>query len=765
MASALEVRALDRTPAVELNNAAFRSQSTDNAEGAQVDADGMNIHELESFLIETRDEPRWRKNADKCVDYYDNQQLDNDVLADMKERGIPPLIINLIMPTINTVLGMEAKARTDWRVDFDDEQFEDVAHALNKKLVEAERMTFADNAMSDAYAGQLKAGLGWIEVGRNPDPFEFPYRVSSVHRREIWWDWRKRDPKQWRYLIRKQWFDADQLIFAFPKMKDIIGYSMAKWGAWNFFAERLDDKTGLGQAFDIERAFTLEEQDWRDTERRRAIVFEVWYRKWIRGWVARLANGQAIELDVEKNPRHALAVATGAVQPFSAIYPQVRQAIYIGPHRVLDRKTPFPHRDFPYIPFFGFREDLSNTPYGLIRTMISPQDEINARRSKMLALMSSRRVQMDSDAVYEDYNTLEDVAEEASRHDSVIVTNPGRKNVGNKGVLIEDNRDLSAQQFEVLQESKNNIHDVSGVFPPMAGDSRGGLSGIAVNALVEQGTQTLAEVNDNYTFSRRKVGEQLLELIKADSLHPHTVALGEGKSKRVIHLNSSQPLVDEQLPEGETEGTANDVAGAQLKVVLEDVPSTPTYRQQQLAQLTEVTKSLPPNMQQFVIDFVIEATDLPDRKKIAQRIRTALNIPDPGAKDQGNQQQNQQLQQLQQEHQQQVAQLSDTLKKALDELQVMKVAKASKEAEVAVKGKEAETHAAAAQAKAENDRLRTLGEVVRDEFPKGGGADNAPDLEGAIGEILATVREGFREMHGRVGAIESKIKPGAPPAP
>ncbi|MBF1166203.1 MAG: hypothetical protein HXL68_14315, partial [Dechloromonas agitata] len=70
----------------------------------------------------------------------------------------------------------------------------------------------------------------------------------------------------------------------------------------------------------------------------------------------------------------------------------------------------------------------------------------------------------------------------------------------------------------------------------------------------------------------------------------------------------------------------NDIQRARLKVALSDVPSTPSYRMQRLTMLTEITKSLPPNLQALVVDFVMASTDLPERDQIVDRLRKALNL-------------------------------------------------------------------------------------------------------------------------------------------
>lgn len=735
---------------------------------SKVDGDGLSMLELSRFLEDIRDEPEWRTLANRCADYYDHNQLSDDVLAEYRRLGLPPFVIDLIHPTINTVLGMEAKTRTDWQVTFDDEQFEPVALALNKKTTEAERMSQADRAISNAYAGQIKAGLAWAEVGWNSNPFGYRYRVRDVHRREIWWDYRTREIEEWRYLVRKQRFDADRLLLAFPKMREMINSAVEGGTTWQEYCTRIDAATGLGQFIDLERAMMIEDQEWISSNRRQLGVFEVWYRKYITGYVARLGE-TVIEID-EKNPRHMLAIAHGAMNPIKACYPKLRQAIFIGAHRVLDRASPYPHRKLPYVPFFGYREDMTGIPYGLIRGMLSSQDDINMRRAKAHVLLNSRRVEADEDAVATKYNSHNDAADEASRHNSYIVLNPNRKN--KDGFKVEDNQDLAVGQAQVLQEAKQEIHQTSGVFPPMAGDNKGSLSGLAINSLVEQGTQTLAEINDNYTWARREVGELVLELVKYDSMHEHTVKVGEGKAAKTITLNKRATTWDNNT--GEPVTVENSVASAAVKLILDDVPSTPAWRQQQSAQLAEITKSLPPQLQAFVVPFYMESTDIRDRKKIAKILRAQLGIPEPGAEGEDGQE-DPRIAQMQADHEAAVQELTGQLQQAMESLQKLELANRDKQAEVAVKAKaadakaevdqqNADTERQAVDDKAEIERLKALATLHKAEDPKGTQTPVAEGMQDAIEEMIATMRAGFQEFHGRLSAIE-KASAKAPPTP
>jgi hypothetical protein len=657
----------------------------------KVDPDALPREKLEDFIRETRNEPPWRKGSDMDAEYYDGNQLRQDTLAEMAEKGIPPIITNLVQPIVNTALGMEAKTRSDWQVTADDKPSEQVAQRLNQDLNEAERESNADRAISEAYGGQLKGGLGWVEVGVETDPFRYKYRVQSISRREIWWDWRARhlDLSDARYLIRRRWFDADVLEKMLPRMKSLIQHSVNSWSGFSGFG-LVESSIDLARSYEEQRATSLEQYEWLDTGRKRCQVYEVWYRHWVRGFIFRLPNDKVIEVD-RKNPRHQEMIASGFLAPIPAVFPKMRVSMWLGPHRLTDRPSPLPHRDFPYVPFWGYREDLTGAPYGIIRALRSPQDETNARRSKLLSLITGRRMVIDDDAASKTWNTIEDIADEVSNADAVVVLNANRKN--KDGFRVESNGDLAAGQMKALEDHKNEMHQVSGIFPPAIGDPGQGLSGVAIDNLVDQSTTVLAEINDNYRFGRRKVGELLLAHVRQDLMHPHEAVVGKGRNAKPVYFNRSyfDPEINAQVVE-------NSIADANIKVTLSDIPSTATYRRQQFAALAELTKGLPPEVQVQVIDFVIEASDVKDRDKIADRLRRALGIPDPEAGDEGgNDPAQAKIEALMQEHQQIVAELMSKLQPAMAEIERLKIQLTDRQAELALEAEKERNRKAEAE--------------------------------------------------------------------
>ena len=690
---------------------------------------GMDEIRFAEICEEIRQQPNWRTEADKCADYYDDNQLDGDTLAELERRGMGPLINNLIKPTINVVLGMEAKTRGDWRVIADNDNHQDIAEAQSAKLHEGERESRADRACSEAYSGQIKAGLAWVEVGRESDPFKYPYRVRYVHRREMFWDWRAKEPdlSDAAYVVRQKWFPAAEVIAFYPEHKDLIRGAAAGWPAeW---LQRAKEDTSLMHAFNQEMRTSIADHEWRNYGRSQVSLYEVRYRQTVRGMIIELPDGRTVELDM-KNPIHVAGIARGILRPRPAVYSRWRRAIWLGPHLLDD--GPVDQKKLSYIPFWGYREDLTGTPYGLIRSMIPMQDEVNARRQKLLWMLSSKRVVVDSDGLDHRYNDFSDLVREVARPDAVVVTNPNRKNAN--AFQVDHQVALSDQQYQVMMESKQAIQETAGVFNAMMGREGTASSGLAINSLVEQGTTALAEINDNYRYARRLVGEALLELIVQDMTGRQVdVAAGEDGRRKIISLNV--PAIDQNTGAKYLE---NDVSKAMTKVALEDVPSSPAYRAQQMSMITEVMKSMPPEVQAPLIPFYLESTELPKRREMADLIRKQLGLsgPDGEQMDPAVAQAQQQMSMMQQ-------QFDQVMQEGTAKIQELEQAKVALEQQVKNKDVETEIRAAELRLKElEANRADALEQRRMEvEAAKSGAEIARADADRALAESQAATEE------------------------
>ena len=596
----------------------------------EMDGDGaMTLREYAGIVREALNQPPWRANADREADYADGNQLSSDLLQRQRELGIPPAKENIIGPTIAAVCGYEAKSRTDWRVTPDgDPEGQDVADALNYRLNQAERHSKADRALSQAFRAIVTTGIGWEEDSRPASSLEYPYKCRYVHRNEIWWDMRatEQDLSDARWLRRRRWVDKAQAARTFPDHADLILKTVGTWLA-DEAAEMLEGgvSTQLHAAVEAERAWTVQEDVWYNSEARTVAIDEVWYRRWVPVTMLRLETGRAVEYDPHSQA-HQVALMAGRATLREEITARVRRAYWIGPHCLHDSDSPYPHRHFPYVAVLGYREDMTGIPYGLVRDMMFPQDNLNSAIAKLRWGMSAVRTERTKGAVaMADHQFRRQIA----RVDADIVLDP--QHMAQQGARFEVKRDfqLNDQQFQLMQDSRAAMQRVSGVTASFMGQEGSATSGLQEQTQLEQSQVAVADLMDNFAEARQQVGELLMALIIEDMGREPATVIVEGdvlNPPRTVQLN-----VAETDPATGVQYLSNDVGRTRLMVALEDVPTSSGFRAQQLAVMSETAKAAPPELLQVMLPYMIHMMDLPKKEQIVQAIMQAQQQPDPEA--------------------------------------------------------------------------------------------------------------------------------------
>lgn len=590
----------------------------------------MTPQEFATIIDEAIDQPPWRAQADIEADYVDGNQLDSRLLQRLKAIGIPPAKENIIGPAIAAVCGYEAKTRTDWRVTPDgDPGGQDVADALSFRVNQAERHSGADAAMSAAFRPQASVGLGWVEVARSSDPFGHSHRCRSVHRNEVFWDMRAKEKNlsDAGWLFRERFIKKARAAAAFPDKADLIAQADAASGIGGYGGYVVEGgvSTGLQSGVDQHRAWTSREQAWYRRETDEVCLVELWYRRWVSAVVLRMRGGRLVEFD-QDNAAHQAAVASGQGTLERVTVARVRRSYWMGPHCLHDSASPYPHPHFPYVPFWGYVEDLTGTPFGLVRDMIFPQDNLNSTIAKLRWGMAATRTERTKGAVA---MSDEQFRRQISRPDADIILDADKMAV--QGARFEVKRDfqLNAQQFQLMNDSRAALERVSGITASMQGRAGTATSGLQEQTQLEQSQVSLADLMDNFKDGRAMVGELLLALIIEDMGKEEQVVVIEGDTlnpARTVVLN--HPEID---PETGMPYLSNDVQRTRIKVALEDVPSSSSFRAQQLQALSEAVKSAPPEVQQVMMPFMVDLMDLPRKKEVVEAIRDANGQADPEA--------------------------------------------------------------------------------------------------------------------------------------
>ena len=383
--------------------------------------------------------------------------------------------------------------------------------------------------------------------------------------------------------------------------------------------------TGLMPGLDAARAWTAREARWYRSESDEVCIVELWYRRWVRAQVLRVPGGRVVEFDAD-NPLHQAAAASGMASLQQATLARVRRSYWMGPHCLHDGPSPYPHAHFPYVPFWGWREDMTGVPFGVVRDMMFAQDNLNSTIAKLRWGLASTRVERTEGAVLMSDDQLRRAI---ARPDADVVLDAAR--MAQPGARFEVKRDfqLSQQQFQLMADARASIERVSGVTSSLMGKTGTARSGLQEQTQLEQSQVAIAALMDNFRQARRMVGEMLMAMLIEDMGQEPEVVVIEGDTlnpPRTVTLN--KPETD---PQTGLLYLSNDVQRARLKVALEDVPTSSSFRAQQLSALSEAIKALPAPAQQAALPFLIDLMDLPRKAQVVQAMEQAAQTPDADA--------------------------------------------------------------------------------------------------------------------------------------
>jgi hypothetical protein len=280
--------------------------------------------------------------------------------------------------------------------------------------------------------------------------------------------------------------------------------------------------------------------------------------------------------------------------------------------------------------------DRDNNRYGDVRQMVSPQDEINKRRSKALHLLNSQKIIADMGAVVD----IEATRREMAKPDGYAEVMP------NSRFDIVEQQALVAGQFQLLQEAKAEI-DASGVDPALSGDTQAP-SGRSQEMLTQMG---LAEKEVTFTALTDwcwRVYRATWNRIRQYWTEERWIRVTDDeRNLKWVALNQQV-----QDPATGQMAVQNPVAELDVDIVLEDGPDSVTIQAEQYQQLVELKKADPT----IPTVAVIEASQLRNKDKLIEMMQQGGVPPEMQQQMRGLQEQLQQAQQELQACQQQLQQ-------------------------------------------------------------------------------------------------------------
>lgn len=583
------------------------------------------IGQFEDAFDNSTDE---RAGSEQARDYYDGYQLTDGELEALRKRGQPAVISNRIAPKIDALLGQEKRLRTDPRAYPRTPKHEDEANSVTDALRFVCENNNFDQTRSDAAENLMIEGIGAATVTVKPDD-QGQMQVSITH---VPWDRFYRDPHSRRkdfkdaaFLGVVLWMDESDALRQFRGKDDVIS---------GCYAEGVT----VGDTFDDRPSI-----QWGDRKRKRIRVLQHRFKHQGEWWTAIVCKGGYLR-DPQVSP-------------------------YIDEHGV-------PVCDLVATSAYIDRE---NRRYGAVKRHISPQDEINKRRSKALHLLNSKQLIIEKGAV----DDIEQTRREAARPDGVMQPNP------NMRFEVVEQQGLIAGQFQLLQESKGEI-DISGVNPSLSGD-QSAPSGRAQEIQIQAALAEYSGIFDAMKHWSWEVYRQSWYRIRQFWTEERWVRVtDDDRNMRWVGINKAvtvkdevmrlqeagEPIPDElaALPLSMVVRTDNQVGELDVDIILEDGPDSVTIQSEQFQALVDMKKSDPASIPTKAI---LEASSLRNKDQLIK------SLDDGGVPPQ--------VQQQMQAMQKQLEDAQKKLQEAEQDQQGQQVENQLKAMELQVKQYEAET--------------------------------------------------------------------------
>ena len=571
-----------------------------------------------------------RQQSQTDDDYYHHLQWTAEQARVLASRGQAPLVFNVARGTIDWMCGTERRLRKDWKIRPREKSDEAGAELKTKVVKYVSDVNLLPWHMSGAAKQMFTSGLGWMEAGVNTDPEREMIYVGSEDWRRIFRDSRGRefDQEDWRFTHRRKILDLDYAQALLPRGARHLANVAGRWGVND---EEQDDVWYLG-----ERLTNANSMQWAGTNtgifgdgytlrsagsavfdygRRRSVeVLESWYR--VPMAVKVFAGGPLYRKIVNPaDPRHQQLL-----QDRHPVYETVKQQmrVMVGTRYepIWDGPSPYNHGRFPLIPMWGYRRGRDGMVYGAMRGMRDPQDDLNKRRSKALAHLSSNKVIFKQGA----FEDIEDARQEIARTDGMIEV------VGEiSDIKIVDPSQQTQQNMEMAMADEEHIRNSGGVTGENLGQNTSAQSGKAIIAKQEQGSMVTYELFDNYFLCFKLLGQQVLANIEQFCNQEWTIRIDPAGMKPAewVTVNKFDPAT----------GTyKDDITAAQADFIVDQQDYRATLTQSAMQSMFELLSSLATFAPQVVLnllDLVVDSADVPGKEEWVARIRKMTGQRDP----------------------------------------------------------------------------------------------------------------------------------------
>ena len=555
--------------------------------------------------------------AKQCDAFYRGQQWDAADLSSLDDQGRPALTINTILPTINTVLGEQSTRRMDVNFKPRGRGQQEVADVLNKLFIQISDNNKLEWVEAQVFSDGLIQDRGWFDVRVDfDDHIQGEVRLTAKDPLDILIDpdAKDYDPRTWNEVFETRWMSLDEIEETYGQKKadrlritieqgsvlgtDSVEYEEMRYG---------NTHTGV----EYNQGNTTNPEENRALRSVRVVERQYYRLKECMFFVDSLTGDlREIPYNWGKRKREQFADQFG-LEILTKTVRKVRWTTTADLVVLHDEWSPYDH--FTLVPYFPYWR--RGRPFGMVRNLISPQEQLNKISSQELHIVNTTA---NSGWIVETGSlngmNADDLEEHGAETGLVLEVNRG----SNPPAKIPPNQ-IPSGLDRISQKAALNIKTISGISDAMLGTDSPEVSGVAIQAKQNRGALMIQVPLDNLTKTRQYLAEKILNLVQAYYTEERLLQVTNEQDP----MKEREPMVVNQMtPEGVI---INDLTLGEYDVTIGTAPNRDNFEEMQFAEaiaLREVGVPIPD-------DLIVENSHLARKGEIAQRIRVMQGTEPP----------------------------------------------------------------------------------------------------------------------------------------
>jgi hypothetical protein len=574
----------------------------------------------------------FRKDADTFDGYYAGEQWAEEDLQKLAAVNRPALTMNMILPTVNTVLGLQSSSRVDITFKPRRMGFQENADALAQVALQIQDANRYDWVESEVFQDGLITGRGYFDIRLCfKKDLRGEIKIKAVDPRNVVLDIEAKeyDPNTWNRVFTYSWVTLNDIAELYGKEKAarLGNMGLSNEGLNRDLFDVEDRRNTFGDAESVMVTQVYGENE--DKTVRSVRVVEQQHRQsamvkyfvdYKTGDMSVVPEGWGDEQILAFQQKFGL----GMTKRFGT---KVRWTVTAGDVVLFDGWSLYD--DFTIVPYFAFFR--RGKPFGLVKNLISPQDMYNKASSQELHVVNTTA---NSGWTVEEgtlVNMDDSELEARGAETGLVVVHTRGSNPPQK---IQPNQ-VPTGLDRIGTKAAVNIRTISGVNDGMLGDSSPEVSGVALEHKRQTGAMQAQVPLDNLAKSRHILAGRMLNLMQRFYTEERVLRIvrdaapGHSEAETEVHVNAPRE-----------DGTIErDLTVGEYDVVISTQPNRDSFGDTQFAaalSLREAGIAIPDHI-------VVEYSPLARKREVSELLKQVGGFAEPSEEELEMQQIQQQM--------------------------------------------------------------------------------------------------------------------------